>query len=217
MFDAANARRLMVEGQVRTADVSDTNLLDAMATVPREKFLPASIAPLAYLDNDIQIAKGRALLRPMVLAKLIQAARIKASDHVLDVACGTGYSSAVLARLAESVVALEDDAELARGAKESLASVGVNAVEVMVGPLSAGWPAGGTYDVILINGSAEIVPDAFAGQLKPEGRLLAIFGRTPATKGTIFHLVEGRLAGRPIFDGAARLLPGFAAPQSFVF
>jgi len=217
MFDAANARRLMVEGQVRTADVSDTNLLDAMATVPREKFLPPSLAPLAYLDNDIQIAKGRALLRPMVLAKLIQAARLQAGDRVLDVACGTGYSSAVLARLAGSVVALEDDADLARGAKEALASVGANAVEVMVGPLSAGWPAAGAYDVVLINGSAEIVPDAFGGQLKPDGRLLAIFGRGPATKGTIFHLVEGRLVGRPIFDGAARLLPGFAAPKSFVF
>lgn len=217
MFDAANARRLMVEGQVRTADVSNTDLLDAMATVPREKFLPPSLAPLAYLDNDIQIAKGRALLRPMVLAKLIQAARIEVSDHVLDVACGTGYSSAVLAKLAGSVVALEDDAELAGRAKEALASVGANGVEVVVGPLAAGWPAGGAYDVILFNGSAEIMPDAFTSQLKPNGRLLAIFGRSPATKGTIFHLVEGRLAGRPIFDGVSRLLPGFAAPQSFVF
>ncbi len=217
MFDAANARRLMVEGQVRTADVSDTDLLDAMATVPREKFLPPSLAPLAYLDNDIVIAKGRALLRPMVLAKLIQAARLKVSDRVLDVACGTGYSSAVLGKLAGSVVALEDDAELARRAKEALASVGADAVEIVVGPLTVGWPSGGPYDVILFNGSAEIVPDAFNGQLKPNGRLLAIFGRSPATKGTIFHLVEGRPVGRPIFDGAARPLPGFAAPQSFVF
>ncbi len=217
MFDTANARRLMVEGQVRTADVSDIDLLDAMATVPREKFLPPSLAPLAYLDNDIQIAKGRALLRPMVLAKLIQAARLEVSDRVLDVACGTGYSSAVLAELAGSVVALEDDAELAGWAKVALTSVGANAVEVMVGPLTAGWPAGAAYDVVLFNGSAEIVPDAFSSQLKPNGRLLAVFGHTPATKGTIFHLVEGRLVGRPIFDGAARLLPGFAAPQSFVF
>ena len=217
MFDAANARRLMVEGQVRTADVSDADLLDAMATVPREKFLPPSLALLAYLDNDIQIAKGRALLRPMVLAKLIQAARLQVSDRVLDVACGTGYSSAVLGKLAGSVVALEDDAELARRAKEALTSVGADAVEVVVGPLTAGWPSGGPYDAILFNGSTEVVPEAFGNQLKPNGRLLAIFGRSPATKGTIFHLVEGRLVGRPIFDGAARLLPGFAAPQSFVF
>jgi protein-L-isoaspartate(D-aspartate) O-methyltransferase len=217
MFDAANARRLMVEGQVRTADVSDTDLLDAMATVPRENFLPPSLAPLAYLDNDIQIAKGRALLRPMVLAKLIQAARLNVSDRVLDVACGTGYSSAVLAKLAGSVVALEDDAELARRAKEALTLVGANTVEIVVGPLTAGWPPGGAYDVVLFNGSAEAMPDAFSSQLDPNGRLLAVFGRTPATKGTIFHLVEGRLVGRPIFDGAARLLPGFAAPQSFAF
>ncbi|MBV1697991.1 MAG: protein-L-isoaspartate O-methyltransferase [Hyphomicrobiales bacterium] len=217
MFDAANARRLMVEGQVRTADVNDTDLLDAMATVPREAFLPPALAPLAYLDNDIQIAKGRALLRPMMLAKLIQAARLNVGDRVLDVACGTGYSSAVLSKLAGSVVALEEDAELARRAKEALAAVGANAVEVAIGPLTAGWAAGGPYDVVLFNGSAEIVPEAFASQLKPDGRLLAVFGRAPATKGVIFHCVEGRLAGRPIFDGAARLLPGFAAPQSFVF
>jgi len=217
MFDAANARHLMVESQVRTADVSNIDLLDAMATLPREKFLPPSLAPLAYLDNDIQIAKGRALLRPMVLAKLIQAARPQINDRVLDVACGTGYSSAVLAKLAESVVALEEDAELAGRAKEALTSVGATAVDVMVGPLTTGWPAAGAYDVVLFNGAAEIVPEAFARQLKPNGRLLAIFGRSPATKGTIFHLVDGRLVGRPIFDGAARLLPGFAAPQSFVF
>ena len=217
MFDAANARRLMVEGQVRTADVNDADLLDAMATVPRERFLPPSLAPLAYLDSDIEIAKGRALLRPMVFAKLIQAARLRDGDRVLDVACGTGYSSAVLARMAGSVVALEDDADLARRAREALISVGADAVEVAVGPLAAGWPAGAPYDVILLNGSTEIVPETFGPQLKPDGRLLVVFGRMPATKGTIFHLVEGHLVGRPIFDGAAKLLPGFAAPQSFVF
>jgi protein-L-isoaspartate(D-aspartate) O-methyltransferase len=217
MFDAAYARRLMVEGQVRTADVTDPDLLDAMSTVPREKFLPTALAPLAYLDSDIQIGKGRALLKPMVLAKLIQAARVGRQDRVLDVGCGTGYSSAVLVRLAGSVIALEEDPDLARQARDALASVGATRVEVVVGPLTVGWPAGAPYDVILLNGATEIVPETLGSQLKPDGRLVGVHGGSAAAKGTIYHIVEGRLLGRPIFDGAARLLPGFAAPPSFVF
>jgi protein-L-isoaspartate(D-aspartate) O-methyltransferase len=217
MFDAANARRLMVEGQVRTADVTDTDLLDAMAILPREQFLPPSLAPLAYLDGDIPIGDGRALLKPMVLAKLIQAARVRREDRVLDIGCGTGYSSAVLARLAGSVVALEEDAELARQAKQALAAIGAASVEVAVGPLTAGWPASGPYDVILLNGATEIALDMLGGQLKPDGRLVGIHGRPPAAKAMMYHLTEGHVIGRPIFDAAARLLPGFVAAPAFVF
>ena len=176
MFDAAKARRLMVDGQVRTADVTDPALLNAMLTVPREKFLPPALAPLAYVDDDIEVAPGRALLKPMVLAKLIQAARIGRENRVLDVACATGYSAAVLARLAGTVIALEADAGLARQAKESLAAVGAAQVEVVVGPLTEGWPAGAPYDVILLNGAAEIVPEALGRQLKPDGRFIAPIG-----------------------------------------
>jgi protein-L-isoaspartate(D-aspartate) O-methyltransferase len=217
MFDAAKARRLMVEGQVRTADVTDDDLLQAMSTLPRERFLPPALAPLAYLDGEIEVAKGRALLRPMVLAKLLQAARVRQDDRVLDLGCATGYSAALLAQLAGSVTALEEDAELARQAKDALAAVTASAVEVVVGPLVAGWSANGPYDLILLNGAAEIVPDALARQLKPDGRMVAVQGRAPATKGTIYYLAESRLVGRPIFDAAARLLPGFAAPPTFVF
>jgi protein-L-isoaspartate(D-aspartate) O-methyltransferase len=217
MFDTANARRLMVEGQVRTADVTDADLLGAMSTLPRERFLPPSLAPLAYLDTDIPIAKGRALLKPMVLAKLIQAARVRRQDRVLDVGCATGYSAAVLARLAGSVIALEEDADLARQAREALAAVGAANVEVVIGPLTAGWPADGPYDVILLDGATEIAPQTLGLQLKRDGRLLCVSGRAPAAKATIFHMIEGRLAGRPIFDAAARLLPGFVAPPAFAF
>jgi protein-L-isoaspartate(D-aspartate) O-methyltransferase len=217
MFDAATARRLMVDGQVRTADVTDPELLEAMLTVPRERFVPPSLGELAYLDKDVPIANGRALLKPMVLAKLIQAAHVCSEDRVLDVACGTGYSSAVLGRLAGSVIGLEEDTELARQAKAALAAAGAARVEIAVGPLTAGWIAGAPYDVILLNGATEIVPEAFAHQLKPDGRLVCVHGRPPAAKGTIYRVIEGHLAGRPIFDAAARLLPGFAAPPAFVF
>ncbi len=217
MFDAANARRLMVEGQVRTADVTDADLLEAMQTLPRERFLPASLAPLAYMDSDIPLPNGRALLKPMVLAKLIQAARVSRADRVLDVGCATGYSSAVLAALAGSVVALEEDVDLARQARESLAAVGAAAVEVVIGPLTAGWASGGPYDVILLNGATEIAPDTLGRQLKPDGRLVGVHGRSPASKAMICHFIEGHMIGRPIFDAAARLLPGFVAPPEFVF
>ncbi len=217
MFDAATARRMMVDGQVRTADVTSPELIAAMLAVPRELFVPPPLAGQAYLDADVPLAKGRVLLRPMVLARLIQAAQIGDSDHVLDVGCGTGYSSAVLSRIAGSVVALEEDATLAQRAQDTLAKLGAAHVTVATGPLTAGWPAAAPYDLILLNGASEVAPDVLGKQLKPDGRLACIFGRTPALKGTIFRLIEEKLVGRPIFDAAAPVLPGFVAPPAFVF
>jgi protein-L-isoaspartate(D-aspartate) O-methyltransferase len=142
---------------------------------------------------------------------------VSARDHVLDVGCGLGYSAAVLARLAGSVVALEADAALARQAKAALAANGAGQVAVVNGPLIEGWPAAAPYDLILLNGATEVVPDALGRQLKPEGRLVCMFGRAHCAKGTIFRLSEGRLVGRDIFDAAAPLLPDFTAPPAFVF
>lgn len=216
MFDTATARRMMVDGQIRTADVTDSDLIAAMAALPRERFVPPALAEQAYRDGDIGIGDGRVLLKPMVLAKLLQAADVQGHERVLVAGCATGYSAAVLGRLAGAVIALEEDAELARQAKAALAGYAPK-VEVAVGPLTAGWPAGAPYDVILLDGAAEVIPDVFARQLKPAGRVIGVCGRPPATKGTILHLIEGRLVGRPIFDAAARLLPGFVAPPAFVF
>jgi protein-L-isoaspartate(D-aspartate) O-methyltransferase len=217
MFDTATARRMMVDGQVLTADVHNTDLIAAMLELPRENFVPPALSEQAYVDGDLEIAKGRWMLKPMVLAKLIQAAHLQPGDHALDVGCGFGYSSAVLARLVDTVVALEEDQKLAGAAKEALSRCGATNVTVATGVLTEGWAAGAPYDFILLNGATEIEPETLGKQLKPNGRLACIFGRVPIAKAMIFRPAEGQLVGRPIFDAAAPVLPGFVAPPAFVF
>jgi protein-L-isoaspartate(D-aspartate) O-methyltransferase len=220
MFDFVAARRMMVDGQVRTADITDQRIVAAMLELPRERFVPERNASLAYLDLDVPLSVGtpaRRLIKPMVLAKLVQAAEIGPQDRVLDLACGTGYSTAVLARLASHVVALEEDATLVRHARENLAWVGATNTEVVTGPLPEGWPGGAPYDVILINGSAEIVPERLTRQLKEGGRLLAVVGRPPASKAMRYLVSGGWASSLPVFDAAAPPLPGFAEPPAFVF
>jgi protein-L-isoaspartate(D-aspartate) O-methyltransferase len=217
MFDAAAARRHMVDGQIRTADVTNPNLIAAMEAVPRELFVSPEMASQAYRDGDLSLGHGRALMRPIVLGKLLQATMVAAGDRVLDVGCGTGYSSAVLAHMGAAVIALEEDADLARRAEAALAAAGAGQVKVVRGPLTAGWPQAAPYDLILLDGAVEVAPDALGRQLSPSGRLAAVFGRGPAAKAMIYRQIEGELVGRPIFDAAAPLLPGFAAPPAFVF
>jgi len=195
MFDAATARRHMVDGQIRTADVTNPDLIAAMQAVPREQFVPPALTTQAYSDGDVSLG----------------------GDRVLDVGCGTGYSAAVLAHMGAVVVALEEDADLARRAEAALAGAGAGPVTVVRGPLTAGWSAAAPYDLILLDGAIEVVPDALGRQLKPSGRLAAVSGRGPAAKAKIYRSIEGHLVGRPIFDAAAALLPGFAAPPAFVF
>lgn len=217
MFDAAAARRHMVDGQIRTADVTNPDLIAAVQAVPRELFVPPAMASQAYCDGDVSLGHGRALLRPIVLGKLLQGALIGASDRVLVVGCGTGYSAAVLAHMGAAVTALEEDPDLARRAQAALAEAGAGQVKVVIGPLTAGWPDAAPYDLILLDGAIEVAPNALGRQLSPTGRVAAVFGRGPAAKAMIYRLVEGQLVGRPIFDAAAPVLPGFAAPPTFVF
>ena len=223
MIDFAAARRMMVDGQVRTSDVTDLRLIAAMLEIPRERFVPQDKADLAYLDFDLPVMEGtdgalaRRLLKPMVLAKLIQAAEIGASDRVLDVGCATGYSSAVLSRLAGAVTALEQEPALARRAREILQTLGASNVTVVTGPLIEGWPAAAPYDAILLNGSTEIEPQALLRQLKDGGRLVGVRGRGGAGKAVLARAFGREVSGRPIFDAAAPLLPGFAQPAVFVF
>ena len=226
MTDFAAARRMMVDGQVRTADVTDLRLLAAMLELPRERFFPDDKASLAYLDLDALVsAPGqpvRRLLKPMVLSKLIQAAGIAASDHVLDVGCASGYSTALLTHLAGSVVGLEEDAALARQAADALSWSGKSLADspnakIVTGLLAQGCAGEGPYDVILLQGSAEVIPPALFDQLKNGGRLIVVLGRGPQGKAMFYRRAEADFSGRPVFDAAAAALPGFAKPPEFVF
>ena len=220
MVDFPALRRMMVDGQVRTADVTDPRLLAAMFALPRERFFPEEKAALAYLDLDVPVSEAggpvRRLLKPMVLAKLLQTVGIAENDHVLDVGCATGYSTALLSHLAGSVVGLEEDAALARWAAEALARAGLTNARIVTGALSLGAPEGGPYDLIVLQGSAEIVPVALFDQLKDGGRLACVLGRGPG-KAMLYRRIEGELSGRVVFDAAASPLPGFAKPHEFVF
>ena len=217
MTDFAAARRHMVDGQVRTADVTDLRIIAAMLEIPREQFVPQAAAGLAYLDLDLPVGQGggRRLLKPMVLAKLIHAADVAATDVVLDVGCATGYGAAVLARIAAQVVALEEDSGLAQAARTALASE--PNVRVVSGPLTAGWPQGGPYDVIVLEGASEIPPDAFLQQVKEGGRLVCILSSGPGAKAMLYTRSGGELGGRPIFEANAAVLPGFAKRPVFAF
>lgn len=221
MTDFAALRRAMVDSQVRTADVTDPRLLAAMLSVPRERFVPEDNAALAYLDRDIAVSESgqpeRRLLKPMVLAKLIQTAGVRETDHVLDIGCATGYSTALLARLAASVVGVENNVAIAERASATLAAIGADNASIVHGPLTGGAPAKGPYDVIILEGATEIVPEMLLDQLKDGGRLVCVLGRSLAGKAMLYRRVERELSGRPVFDAAAPLLPGFIKPPEFVF
>ena len=219
MTDFAAARRNMVDGQVRTADVTDLRLLSAMLEVPRERYVPPAASALAYLDLDLPAGEGalasRRLLKPMVLAKLIQAADLNATDRVLDVGCATGYAAAVLARIAAQVIALEQDLTLAKAVGTALSSL--PNVTVASGPLVEGWPPAAPYDVILLEGATEVEPQAFRRQLKDGGRLVCVLGSPPGAKAMLYCRSGEEMGGRSIFDAAATVLPGFAKPPVFAF
>ena len=215
MTNSVAARRHMVDGQVRTSDVTDLRVISAMLEVPRERFIPQASAALAYLDLDVPVGGSRRLLRPMVFAKLIQAAEIEATDRLLDVGCAGGYSAAVLARVAGQVVALEQDAGLAKAAEESLSSQ--PNVDVVSGPLADGWLQGAPYDVVVLEGATEVVPHALCEQLKDGGRLVCVLGSGPGSKAMLYRRSGGEVGGRPVFDASAALLPGFTKTPVFAF
>ncbi len=223
MVDFASARTKMVDSQLRTEDVTDYDVLRAFGEVPREMFVPARLKALAYIDEDLAVkdaASGtpaRYLMEPAPFAKLVQAAEIDKTDIVLDIGCATGYSAAVLSRLADSVVALESDADLAAQASETLLELSIDNVAVVTGPLEAGYPGEGPYDVIFLGGAVEAVPQVLFDQLKEGGRLVAVVGYGMSAPAMLFTKTDGNIGGWSGFNAGVKAIPGFAKPKAFVF
>lgn len=219
--DMSAARQKMVDNQIRTVDVTAHSVLKAFLSVPREHFLPSSLKPLAYIDNDLKIAgegaDARYLMEPAPLAKLLQLAAIARDSVVLEIGAGSGYVSALLSQIAGYVVALESDEQLSARAGETLAEGGYDNVTVVTGPLAAGWPTEAPYDVIVMNGAVEYVPEPLFDQLREGGRLVAVIGEGLSSRANLFVRERGAVSGRPVFNTAIKPLPGFRKASDFVF
>jgi protein-L-isoaspartate(D-aspartate) O-methyltransferase len=221
--DFAQHRMRMVDNQLRTTDVNQPSLLEAMLAVPREDFVAATKRNLAYIDEDLAMVPAagarptRYLMAPSPFAKLVQLAEVGPDETVLDIGCGTGYSAAVLSRMAKSVVALESDTDLAAAARENLSRLGADNVEVVQGELRSGYAAKGPYDVILFGGSIEFFDDVLFAQLREGGRLVAVEGKGNAGKARIYTKWNGVVTGRNAFNVAIMPLPGFERAYTFQF
>jgi protein-L-isoaspartate(D-aspartate) O-methyltransferase len=220
MTDSKQQRLNMVESQVRPSDVTDRRIIKAMLEVPREAFLPAELRSLAYIDDAVPVRRGREaryLLPPRVFAKLVQLAELGAEAVVLDVGCATAYSTAVLARLAKRVVAVESDAELVGTAASILRELGVANAAVVSGPLGAGAPGQGPFSAILLNGAVQKVPQPLLDQLVEGGRLVAVVGQGGLGSAQVWQRAGKTFDTRAAFDAGAQPLPGFARETGFVF
>jgi len=209
------ARFNMIEAQIRTNDVTDVRIHAALDAVERERFVPPAKKALAYADVPVEIAPGRYLLDPRSFAKALQMAEITAEDRVLDVGSGSGYSAAILARLAKNVVALEQDADLVRLASGLLERE--SNIQVTQGALIEGFKAGGLYDVIFINGATETEPTTLLSQLEEGGRLVAFELSGPQGRAVLYVKENGQVGRRAGFDATVPLLAGFKKHVGFVF
>jgi protein-L-isoaspartate(D-aspartate) O-methyltransferase len=215
-MDYELARRNMVESQVRTNRVTHAGLIEAMETIPREKFVPENLAGIAYVDEAIPLGDGRFIMEPMVLALLLQTAEIDSDDVVLMVGCGSGYSAAIVARLAATVVAVEDNAALAQQATENLVAMEVDNVAIMESPMVDGNAKQGPYDAIIFSGAVGEIPDAIVRQLADGGRLVAVIAKGDGLgKGTLVQKFGSSVVSREVFDAGTPVLPGFEKKAEF--
>ena len=215
-MDYAAARRNMVENQIRTNKVTNPVLIEALETLPRENFVPEALAEVAYVDEALPVSGGRYLLEPMVSALLLQHAEIRSTDIVMEIAPGTGYSTAVIAKMASTVVAIEPDKALAEKATSNLVDAGIDNAAIMIGPMAEGYKKQAPYNVIIISGCVEEVPDSLMSQIADEGKLLAVVGGsgTPG-KGTVFRKFGKSISSFEVFEAGTPVLPGFEKPPEF--
>lgn len=213
----AKARFNMVESQIRPNRVTDERLLAALSDLPREIFVPESLAGVAYADKSLRVAPGRFVMEPLFLARLIQEASVGADDKALVIGCGTGFSAALLASLGRSVIAVEADEKLAEAARVNLVRLGLGNVLVETGPMELGWPPRAPYDVILIDGMIAELPESITGQLAENGRLVTIESRDGRCgAGMLYCRLGGIVSGRTLFDAVGPFLPGFEPKPAFV-
>ena len=223
MSGFSTARQKMVDGQVRTSDVTDSRILDAMLTVPREAFVPSAQQALAYLDLDLDVGTvgtggtRRYLLKAALTAKLLQAAEIKSTDNVLAVGVASGYLAALVAGMAAKVTATESDSTLASQAAVTLGELGLSNVTVRTAAAADGDETSAPYDVIVLNGATEIAPARLFGQLAEGGRLVGVFAATKPSRAMVVTHSHGDFGHRILFDAAAPVLPGLERLAEFVF
>jgi protein-L-isoaspartate(D-aspartate) O-methyltransferase len=221
MSGFAAARQKMVDCQVRPSDVTDSRIIDAMLAVPREAFVPENQRAMAYLDLDLDISEGgsakRYLIKPVVIAKMLQAAEIGDTDRVLVTGWATGYAAAVVARLAGQVMATESDSGQAAKARAVLAQLGLGNVSFRAADPAEGDPANAPYDVIVLDGATEITPDRLYRQLKEGGRLVGVFATSKPPRAMIVTRSHGDFGHRALFDATVPVLPGLERRPEFVF
>lgn len=215
MPDFAARRTMMVDTQVRPNDVTKYPIIEAMLTIPREEFVPDARRAVAYSGENLELSPGRVLLEPRTLAKMVDAVDPQPDDLVLDIGCGYGYASAVMAFMAQAVIAVEDDEDMAREAESRLAAINADNVAVFQGSLDQGYPGQAPYDVIFIGGAIEMLPETLADQLKEGGRIVALFddGRLGVVRSGV--KLAGRINWRYAFNAHAPLLPGFQREEGF--
>lgn len=216
MTDFATRRRVMVDTQVRPSDVTKFPIIDAMLRIPRELFVPDSEAEAAYAGRNLHMSKDRVVLEPRTLAKMLDALGLDQDDLVLDIGAGLGYSSAVIARIAEAVVAVEEDEGFASEAQVLLGEHADN-VLLHTGPLVDGAAAHGPYDAIVVEGGVAVLPDSITDQLKDGGRIACVFMEGALGTVRIGWKIDGALTWRFAFNASAPVLPGFEKKAAFAF
>ena len=218
LADFAEARNRMVDSQIRPNKVTDPRIIAAMRRIPRERFLPPRLAAMAYVDDDVPLGRGRYLIEPMIIARLVQLTAVSPGERVLVVAAGPGYGASVIAACGARVTALEEDASLQAVARDVLAELAPS-VSLVSGPMAAGWPTAAPYDVILIEGGVQAIPKAIGEQLRQQsGRLVAVTtGNERLGQAVLAEATPAGLRTQPMFDCATPPIPGLMRSPGFVF